>query len=248
MRFIWHFLLSSLLCVLFFIHSGFQFPQTEEYEFERMNMMDPETLYSFTRADGSSFLTRKPLEIPPPAFVGQKVGLISFRIGILPSGSVNSVQLDRSTVTRLNADMLKSAREAVKQWKFSPLNPQMPQVEEFMRVLIQFNFAGSGVLFSMDGRCMVSGLGDRKPIRLLRPVNRSTKHGYVSVDLRVDPDGSIAWIDDYEGKIPGEEVVPFLGIITDKAVRQWTFRPLVEGSYIPGTPEAFQLIKVKFKY
>ena len=209
-----------------------------------IDFMDPETVYSFKGLDGRGFLRRSPVNLPQPVYVGKETGIVALIFEINPAGYVPKLRQETDLVTSANSDMIEAAQVAVEQWKFNPLPPDAEQEIEEVRVVIQYNFTNSGVIYSIDGRFTIEGLrNDRRPVQLAVPEYNTDHEGVVTALLTIEPSGGLAWIDQFYGSYPNQRVVPRLGIITDKAIRKWRFTPLPEG-----VEQTDQLIKVICRY
>lgn len=243
-----HSLLYSFLVLFLFcgssLFSDSLCAQTGRNDQVFLDFMDPETFYSFKGLDGKGFLRRSPVNLPQPLFEGKETGLVSLLFTITPSGQISRVRQERNDFMTASKEMTEVSITAVKQWKFNPLPLDVPQSEEEVRVVVQFNYTGSGVLYSADGQFTIEGLeGGRRPVKLIPPDYSSQHQGVVTVMATIGPTGGIAWIDKFYGLIPSQQVVPRLGIITDQAVRKWRFTPIPEGE-----EQIDQQIKITCRY
>lgn len=240
-------LLYPLLVLLLFFGQSFSnkvLAQSGRADQVFLDFMDPETFYSFKGLDGKGFLRRSPVNLPQPLFEGKETGLVSLLFTITPSGQISRVRQERNDFMTSSAEMAEVSITAVKQWKFNPLPLDVPQSDEEVRVVVQFNYAESGVLYSADGQFTIEGLeGGRRPVKLMPPDYSSQHQGVVTVLATIGPTGNIAWIDKFYGLLPSHSVIPRLGIITDKAVRKWRFTPIPEG-----VEQLDQQIKITCRY
>lgn len=208
-----------------------------------IEIMDPNTMYSFRGWDGRGFLRRSPVNLPEPAYAGDETGLVALQFVITPSGQVSDVKLENSPVTMANEDMILAAKNAVLSWKFNPLPADEPQDDDEVRVVIQFNFPYAAVRYSDEGMCEIRDLGVREPIALPAPAYETDHEGTVTVQLTIGPDGKVAWVDKYYGETPDAAVQPRLGIITSEAVKNWRFSVLPEEH-----SQSYKLITVVLHY
>lgn len=218
----------------------------QSYRNDRPNeieIMDPNTMYSFRGWDGGGFLRRSPVNLPEPAYTGGETGLVALEFVITPSGQVSDVEVENSPVTMATEDMVTAAKNAVRAWKFNPLPPETSHDDHKVRVVIQFNFPYAAVRYSDEGMCIIRDLGVREPVALPAPAYESDHEGTVTVQLTIGPDGRVAWVDKYYGKTPADKVTPRLGIITSEAVKEWRFTPLPEEK-----SQAYKLITVVLHY
>lgn len=209
--------------------------QSDEVEF-----LHPEELYSFRGLDGKGFLRRKPLNIPEVAYQEEETGLVVLIFTINPQGRVTEVQREPGQEGLATAQMVSAAVHAVEQWQFNPLPPQLPQQDERVRVLIQFNYVGSGKLYSAEGKFLIEGLQGRYPSQIPAPRYESKHQGVVTAELTLEPTGEVAWVDRYYGERRGEPLNPHLGIITQGVIRDWTFTPLP--AYLPQEQQKIRVI------
>jgi TonB family protein len=209
----------------------------------RVEMLDPESLYSFSGLDGRGFLRRGVQNMPQPYFTSSETGIVPLIFTITPSGRVSDVQIERFSQELATEDMIEAARTAVLNWQFQPLPPRMVQQDEEVRVVIQYNSGNSGRLYSHDGLYTIEGLQGRRPLDLPAPKYATLDEGVVTVILTLSPSGEIAWIDQFYGAYPHLPAKPRLGLITHEAVRKWKFSPLPESA-----PQEDQQIKIVFRY
>ncbi len=237
----WTALLIPLLLLNFF---GLTFaqPLAKEKPAEIL-LLDSRTVYSFRGLDGHGFLRRQPVNIPEPAYPGQKTGLVVLLATIHPSGQVSRVKLEPNQEGLATVDMIRASKAAVLQWKFTPLPKNHPQNEEQVRVLIQFNHSGSGLVYSEDGNLMIEGLASRRPVNLLSPGHFTYQGGVVTAELTLDENGQVAWVDHYYGSQPSEKVNPHLGLRVHEVLSGWQFTPQTNEQ-----GESFQQIKVVFRF
>ncbi|MDX1908530.1 MAG: hypothetical protein SF053_15950 [Bacteroidia bacterium] len=207
----------------------------------RVEMMSPETLYSFTGVDGKGFLKRSPVNLPLPPYADSVTGMVPMLFSIAPSGHVARAELEPGILTA-SPEMIESARQSIMEWKFAPLPARALQNEEQVRVVIQFNHNKSGCFYSVDGRYTIEGLHHRTPDRIV-PVAPTMEEGVVTVIMTINPAGEVAWIDRCYGAYPHQPARPRLGIITYEAVNQWTFAPLP-----PDVPQEDQQIKAVVRF
>ena len=217
----------SLCCIsLCLILISPQYAQTRSEAPAELNILDPETVYSFTGTNGEGFLRRSPVNLPQPIYTGQAHGLVPLKFTILPDGSVKDVRLDPPLLPGTSRDMVNGAVKAVEQWKFAPLPGAMDPVDMPVKVVIQYNEPGSGVLYASDGSCIMQGLQDRKPAHIYTPGLHTGASGIVNAVVGVRPDGTVRGIYRYFGVDEEDAVTPRLGILTYEAVKTWTFDPL----------------------
>lgn len=217
--------------------------QTRNSQKKMVEVMDPETMYSFTGVDGKGFLNRSPLNLPQPTYEGEETGIVGLFFSITPEGNVSEVRQESFALATANEEMIQSAREAVSQWKFTPVSDQRKDDE--VRVIIQFNKTETGILYSVDGLYRIQGLVGRFPVELVAPENDSNQQGIVSAMLTVSPDGSVKFISKFYGAQPGYAVPPRLGIITHQALMEWKFDPISE--YSDQEPEDQEiLVQIRF--
>lgn len=210
---------------------------------DQIEFMDPDVVYSFRGLDGNGFLTRKPLNIPSVAYDKAETGLVILIFAVSPAGLVKNIRLEPGQEGFATAKMIQAANQAVEQWRFNPLPPEQPQEDEEVRVLIQFNHAGSGRLYSSEGNFIIEGIDNRLPIEVPMPDYELRHEGIVIAEITIDPKGNIAWIDRYYGERPSMPVNPHLGIITHQAVKEWHF------SALPASiPQEDQKVKVICRY
>ncbi|MDP5171588.1 MAG: energy transducer TonB [Bacteroidia bacterium] len=219
------------------------FAQTRSEAPSELNILDPETVYSFTGLNGEGFLRRSPVNLPQPLYRGTETGLVPLQFSIKPDGSVTDVRLVPPLLPGTSRDMVNAAVNAVKQWAFAPLPASMTQELMDVHVVIQYNEIDSGVLYSSDGSCIMTGLDGRKPAHIYKPQLQDAEGmpGIVNAVVGVKPDGSVRGIYRYYGGESGEEIPPRLGIITYEALRTWTFdalpAPLSEEEQAPQDQE-----------
>jgi TonB family protein len=208
-----------------------------------VEILDPETLVSFTGLEGKGFLGRSSQNLPQPYYTGKETGVVALIFTIKPSGHVANVRVEKSNLYPCTTEMADAARVAVENWKFQPLSTKVRQNDEEVRVVIQFNHTGSNILYSHDGRYTIEGLGSRYPVALPSPDYHILDEGVVNVILTLNPDGTVAWIDRFYGAYPHLPAPPRLGMITNEAVRKWTFNALPADQ-----PQEDLQIKVTFRY
>jgi len=238
----WTALLISLLLLLHSYGLTFAQPSAAENPAELL-LLDSRTVYSFRGLDGHGFLRRQPINIPEPAYPGQKTGLVVLLATIHPSGQVSRVALEPNQEGLATIDMIRASKAAVLQWKFNPLPKNRPQSEEQVRVLVQFNHPGSGLMYSEDGNLMIEGLASRRPITLKSPGHVAYQGGVVTAELTLDHQGKVAWVDRYYGSQPREKVNPHLGLRVHDVLSSWRFAPHTDEQ-----EERFQQIKVVFRF
>ncbi|MEZ4776801.1 MAG: hypothetical protein R3D00_26735 [Bacteroidia bacterium] len=194
-----------------------------------LEIMDPETMYSFSGLEGKGFLNRKPVNLPQPAYDGPETGIVGLIFKIKPNGKVSEVNQETFALTTANEKMVEAAKAAVIQWQFSPLPASGAQTDNDVRVIIQFNNSLSGVLYSVDGLCRIEGLGERFPVHLISPqYEEGEEEGVVTAVVNLAPNGSVNFIGKFYGAYSHQAVRPRLGIITYSAIRQWKFDPIPE--------------------
>ncbi len=214
-----------LILVLCLWSASGSLAQTRSESPEELNILDPETLYSFTGANGEGFIRRSPLNLPQPMYVGQATGLVPLRFTIVPKGTVKDVRLAPPLLPGTSRDMVNAAVKAVEQWEFEALPANFPQEDMPVQVVIQYNKPGSGVLYASDGSCIVKGLGDRKPAHIYKPGLPGPVSGIVNAVVGLRPDGTVRGVYRYFGEAGEEEIPPRLGILTYEAITDWTFHP-----------------------
>lgn len=207
----------------------------------QITLMDPTTAYSFRGQDGGGFLTRQPINIPEPAIVGRETGLVAITFTISPQGQIWSVELAEKQPDQATEEMVIMAKAAVKQWQFKPLPPSQPQKETRMRVLVQFNYPGSGKWYSEEGNVIIEGLQGRKPVFLPAPSFDTWRQGVVKAEVTIAPSGEVAWVDRYYGSTGDNGFNPHLGLRTHEALSNWRFDK-------SATPDDYQQIQVTFHY
>ncbi len=193
---------------------------------DEIEFMDPESIYSFRGLDGHGLINRKPINIPQPTYDLKETGLVVLIFTITPAGTVSTMFMEPGQAGFASREMRESAFRAVEQWRFNPLSVSEPQVDQEVRVLIQFNHKGSGRLYSAEGNFILEGIDHRFPTFVPIPDYELSQQGTVTAEITLEPDGSIAWINRYYGETPREKVNPHLGIITHRAVSQWSFTAL----------------------
>lgn len=216
-------LLFSLCCFPLLSHA-----QTRSEAPAELNILDPETVYSFTGANGEGFLRRSPVNLPQPIYVESATGLVPLTFVILPDGSVKDVRLDPPLLPGTSREMVTAAIKAVEQWEFAPLPESMGEEEMPVKVVIQYNEPGSGVLYASDGSCTMQGLDERKPAHIYSPTGTSDEGGIVNAVVGVRPDGTIRGIYRYFGVREDVPVPARLGIISYETLQRWTFTALPE--------------------
>ena len=232
------------ICFLFaFTPSSFSQDRNQEPEKKTIEIMDPETMYSFSGIEGQGFLKRSPVNLPIPAYQGQETGIVGLMFTITPQGRVSKVKQETFALTTANAEMIQSAKTAVLQWEFSPLPARVAWKDQDVRVIIQFNHSDSGVLFSIDGLYRIEGLKDRFPIELEAPRYDTPHEGIVTTIIGISPEGTVRYISKSYGAYTNQQVIPKLGLITYSAIRKWRFDPL-----LPDQEQEDQEITVKIRY
>ncbi|MEZ4827162.1 MAG: energy transducer TonB [Bacteroidia bacterium] len=223
-------ILATLLCAHFLLLSPISISLLGQVRATGPNMlevMDPETMYSFSGLEGKGFLNRKPVNLPQPAYDGEETGIVGLEFTIQPDGKVSEVRKETFALTTANEAMVEAAKAAVIQWKFSPIPATASQKENRVRVIIQFNNKGSGVMYSVDGLCKIEGLGGRAPIELIAPgYEEGEEEGVVTAIANISPEGKVNFISKFYGAYSHQQVRPRLGIITYTAIRQWRFDAL----------------------
>lgn len=238
----WTALLISLLLLINAYGLTFAQPSAKEKP-EELLLLDSRTVYSFRGLDGHGFLRRQPVNIPEPVYPGQKTGLVVLLATIHPSGQVSRVKLEPNQEGLATVDMIRASKAAILQWKFNPLSNNRLQSEEQVRVLIQFNHANSGLVYSEDGNTVIEGLASRRPVRLLSPGHSAYEGGVVTAELTLDQQGNVAWVDRYYGSQPSEKVNPHLGLRVHEVLSKWQFVPQTNEQ-----AEGFQQIKAVFRF
>lgn len=190
-----------------------------------LNILDPETVYSFTGLNGEGFLRRSPVNLPQPIYIGSATGIVPLTFMIKPDGTTQDVRINPPLLPGTSRDMVTGAIKAVEQWQFAPLPESMEQELMGVKVVIQYNESGSGVLYSSDGSCTMRGLGDRKPAHIYAPKWLPTENGIVNAIVGLNEDGSVHGIYKYFGVREGVPVSPSLGIVTYETLKEWTFDP-----------------------
>jgi len=198
----------------------------QEEDRPQIEFMHPETVYAFRGLDGKGFLQRKPINIPEPAYDRDKTGLVIIIFTITSDGSVKDITLEPGQEDFATATQISSAKQAIRQWKFNPLPEGRPQADEKVRVLIQFNYKGSGRIYSTEGNFILEGIAERYPTHIPSPQYEMRVEGTVTAEIIVEPTGEVAWVDRYYGETPQQPVNPHLGIITHEAVQKWRFIPV----------------------
>lgn len=225
-------IVKATLLLAFFsfkLHHPIVEAQTRTLAPNVLEIMDPETMYSFSGLEGKGFLNRKPVNLPQPAYDGDETGIVGLIFTIKPDGKVSEVRQETFALTTVNEKMVEAAKAAVIQWQFSPLPASMAQKDNHVKVIIQFNNAQSGVLYSVDGLCRIEGLGERFPVHLISPLYEAEEdEGVVTAIVNLAPDGTVNFIGKFYGAYLQQTVRPRLGIITYSAIRQWKFDPLPE--------------------
>ncbi|MDX2246804.1 MAG: hypothetical protein SF052_08530 [Bacteroidia bacterium] len=224
-------LIGQTTLLLAFLGSGLPCPpltaQNRTSAPNVLEIMDPETMYSFSGLEGKGFLNRKPVNLPQPAYDGPETGIVGLIFTIQPNGKVSEVRQETFALTTANEKMVEAAKAAVIQWEFSPLPASSSQQNNEVRVIIQFNDPQSGVLYSVDGLCKIEGLGERFPVELVAPqYEEEEDEGVVTAIVNLAPDGTVNFISKFYGAYSHQLVRPRLGIITYSAIRQWRFDPL----------------------
>lgn len=222
--------MDRLIGLLFFLCllPVFSQAQTRSEGPAEINILDPETVYSFTGANGEGFLRRSPINLPQPIYLDKTTGLVPLAFTILPDGSVEDVRLDPPLLPGTSRNMINAAVKAVEQWEFAPLPETMEDELMAVKVVIQYNELGSGVLYASDGSCTMKGLDARKPAHIYSPVGTSEEGGIVNAVVGLRPDGSIRGIYRYFGVREDVPVPARLGIISYEALLNWTFTALPE--------------------
>lgn len=204
--------------------------QTRSEGPSELNILDPETVYSFTGANGEGFLRRSPVNLPQPIYQEETTGLVPLTFVILPDGSVEEVRLDPPLLPGTSRNMVNAAVKAVEQWEFAPLPESMEAELMAVKVVIQYNEPGSGVLYASDGSCTMKGLEERKPAHIYSPTGTTEESGIVNAVVGVRPDGTIRGIYRYFGVREDVPVPARLGIISYETLQSWTFTALPEPS------------------
>jgi hypothetical protein len=231
---------SILFAIFSSLHSQTRNLESENNEIE---IMDPETMYSFSGIEGQGFLNRSPVNLPVPAYDGDETGIVGLMFTINPNGKVSRVKQETFALTTANAEMVQAAKNAVLQWEFAPLKPGIAWEDQDVRVIIQYNHSKSGVMYSIDGLYQIEGLVDRLPIELKAPDYNTSHEGIVTVVLAISPEGTVSYINKSYGAYTYQKVIPRLGIITYEAVRKWRFDALT-----PEQKQEDQEITVKIRY
>ena len=214
-----------------------------EEEKAKIEIMDPETMYSFSGIEGKGFLNRSPVNLPQPAYDGEETGIVGLMFTITPAGRVSKVKQETFALTTANAEMIQKAKTAVLQWEFTPLPRKLNQEDQDVRVIIQFNTAESGILYSIDGLYRIEGLKNRFPIELEAPDYNTEHEGIVTAFLAISPEGNVKYIGKFHGAYSYQKVIPKLGLITYSAIKKWRFDPLR-----PDQRQVDQEIIVKIRY
>ncbi|MEZ4825823.1 MAG: TonB family protein [Bacteroidia bacterium] len=104
-----------------------------------VKVLDPNGLYSFGTGSGGGLEGRAPLSLKEPQYSVQEEGELQFEFIIEPNGSVSYVKLVGVT----NKPGLRDAGiNAIKQWRFSALQPGQSQQRQTVRVTIKFRLKG----------------------------------------------------------------------------------------------------------
>ncbi len=236
--------LLLFLCLL----PVFSQAQTRSEGPSELNILDPETVYSFTGANGEGFLRRSPVNLPQPIYQDETTGLVPLTFTILPDGSVEDVRLDPPLLPGTSRNMVNAAVKAVEQWEFAPLPESMGDELMPVKVVIQYNEPGSGVLYASDGSCTMKGLDARKPAHIYSPTGTTEEGGIVNAVVGLRPDGTIRGIYRYFGVREDVPVPARLGIISYEALQKWTFTALPETSEEDETVQVDQEIVVTLRF
>ncbi len=210
--------------------------QTRSESPAELNMLDPETLYSFTGANGEGFLRRSPVNLPQPIYTGTATGLVPLKFTIRPDGTTQEVRLDPPLLPGTSRQMVNGAVKAVEQWQFAPLPEDIPQDHLPVKVVIQYNEPGSGVLYASDGSCIMQGLDERKPAHIYAPGKHEGGPGIVNAVVGLRPDGSVRGVYRYFGVRGDDPIPPRLGILTYEALKTWTFTAAEQKTDEEGLP------------
>ncbi|MEM6265516.1 MAG: energy transducer TonB [Bacteroidota bacterium] len=97
--------------------------------------------YSFQwgTSQGSGMSPRTYVDLPFPRYNVQEEGQLTFEFVILPNGRVGGVRLVGLTN---KANLKRLGIEAIRKWKFTPLKPGQPQVNQKAQVTISFKLKG----------------------------------------------------------------------------------------------------------
>jgi len=214
-----------------------------EPNIQLVTFMHPESVYSFRGLDGKGFLKRKPINITEPAYNKQGTGIVILVLLVNPKGQVVRAKVEPGMEDLASPFMVTSAQNAVQAWTFSPTAAKNKQQFDEVRVIIQFNYRGSGTLYSDEGNVIIKGIDGRFPVSLPLPDYKVSNEGIVTAEATLSPDGSVAWIDAYYGRKPGAAVNPHLGVLTHEAISKWKFSALKEDM-----EQKFQSFKVICRY
>lgn len=190
-----------------------------------LNILDPETVYSFTGLNGEGFLRRRPVNLPQPIYLGSATGIVPLTFMILPDGSTQEVRIDPPLLPGTRREMVTSAIKSVEQWQFEPLPEAMRQELMAVKVVLQYNRQGSGVLYASDGSCTMRGLAGRRPAHIYAPDWLPSESGIVNAVVGLNADGTVHGIYRYFGVREEVPVPASLGILTYETLKQWTFDP-----------------------
>ena len=226
----WHLIICLLAIQAFAIKLSAQQVRRAEVKPAGPNMveiMDPQTFYSFRGTDGKGFLNRSPVNLPQPLYSGSETGIVALIFRIDALGKVSDVHKEASPLKTATREMEDAAIKAVENWTFAPLPASQSQAaNNQVRVVIQFNHPESGVLYSEDGLYIIEGLSNRLPVKLIAPQHRTQHEGVVVATITLAPSGKVKIIHNYHGASEQEKVIPRLGIITYEALSQWQFDAL----------------------
>ena len=227
--------LASLLTCLFLYVLPFLSPlSAQDPEDAVFDIMDPETVFSFSGLDGKDFIQRQPVNLPQPPYVDETTGVLALRFEITAEGRVQTAELEPAPIPLATPKMEQAALDAIKQWKFAPVKAgsNIP-VPTPMRVVLQFNRDSSNILYSTNGLHTIEGLHGRLPAKLVAPQATQNLRGVVRAQVIISPAGYVRAVYRYRGAYESSEIPPRLGIACFNALKQWTFDAL--------PPEALQV-------